>query len=183
MLNCKLIYKFILIVLIIIVMQTSTCNAGCASDGGVEIPVPEIPDTTSKLLIPKSMKSAEISPKKPDMPIKAPEVSEAKEKIPEIQESQKPEVKIQEPEKALKPEFKVKPSEKKNFLLSFFTMLDALVKTILLLLLTYAGILIYKHLKKRKMSGLPHYEEKIQEPRNVSEAVSSYVKHKLKKSA
>ncbi len=181
--SCRLIYKFIMVTLAVIVMHTGTCNAGCASDGGGEIPPPVIPDTSTGIKLQESMKPLEIQPKYRDIPIQAPVIPET------VKEKSAPDEKITSTDEPVKQE-PVKPDQKepvkqpeKDFLSSFLGLLWTLAKTAFLILLILAAVLAYLHMKKRRKYTSASDEVKNREPQTVSEAVSSYVKHKLKRSA
>jgi|GEM_PF-2645113 len=178
MFNYRFIDKFLLIALTIIVMQTKVCSAGCASDGGGEIPPPKIPDTSAQQMLHKAMKSAEKEPlKKADKPLPSPGISDEAEKA----EVKKPEKKP-EPEVEKQKADKKKAKPEKEFLSYVGGMLSILLKTILLIFIIFGGILLYRHLKGRRLFAFPKHEKKENgEPQTVSEAVSSYIKHKLKR--
>ncbi len=69
---------------------------------------------------------------------------------------------------------------KKSFVSAFFGMLISLTKVILFILFIYALILLYK--KYKNINALKQISplENSKEPETISEAVSSYVKHKIK---
>lgn len=166
-------------------MQTGTCNAGCASDGGGAIPPPEIPDTSAGV-IQKTMKPTEKTPVEPDKLLEKPIIPEDEkiaEKPPEKTEVEAAEEEAKPVEEVVQPERVEKPAEKKDFLSSFMGMFDALLKTILLILFIAGGILLYKKLRQLIPGKPAETGERLREPRTVSEAVSSYLSHKIKKRA
>ncbi len=181
MTSCKLIHRFIIITLTVIVMQTGAGCAGCASDGGGEIPPPKIPDTTAGMFVQESLKAADAGPVEPQMPDKMPEVPE--EKVTPEKPAEHAEADVDREEATAPPEQETRPAQKDGFMASVMKMLNALVKTVFLILLLFAGVLLYKHLKNRKLTGAAKTGHKVTEPRTVSEAVSSYVRHKIKKNA
>jgi len=132
-------------------IQTSCCCVGYASDGGDYMPPPSVSQDQP---LPK------ITVEKPNAVAQAPE----KVVSPVVQET---------------PE--VKPEKKEGFIPTVLKMFAALGKIVLLILLGFGGVLLYKYLKEQKLFGLPGKQEKTGEPSNVSQAVASYVKHKLKK--
>lgn len=177
MLNYRLINKLIIITVTVIIMHTSSCNAGCASDGGGEIPPPKIPDTSAGIMK-KIMKPAETTPIKPDVKI------EAQEKTSIKTETEKKEAK--KAEKKLSPDKKEPSAEHaagQSFLSLFLNMLGVLAKTLLFILLTAGAFLLYKALRKGTPANQKQKEDKINQPSNISEAVSSYISHKIKKNA
>ncbi len=161
--NHKLLYKFIIVALAIIVMQTKYSYAGCASDGGGPIPAPKLPDLSAKLI---------------EKPTTSSIFSEAeKQKIPE-KKIEKTENILQPPKKELTQQ--APPEKKGSFWSAIFNMFTLLFKIIVLILLIYGGILLYRKLKAIK--GYPEAQGDIPEANTISEAVASYVRHKIKRS-
>lgn len=149
-------YKSIVIVLSAFIICVSW---SCASDSGVmpvdetpEIPPPSIAEVPKTMLI-----QAQEEPEKIEKPEKS-------EKIEE-KELQKPVEKKQTQ----------KPSNN-----GFYNTIKALVKTLLLILVVAGIYLLYKKIKSKKPSQKLESKE-FTEPETISEAVSSYVRHRLRR--
>jgi len=156
----------------IIIMQANYCSAGCASDD-MKIPPPKLPNMD--LMKEQQISPPKVSVKLPDESLKGPET---------IQLEQQVEQKIQPAEKPQKVEKPLPPQPKKGngFISALFNMFAVLIKVVLLLGLVYGGILLYKRFKEQQPAPSAEQEEIPGMPRTVSEAVSSYVKHRIKKS-
>lgn len=181
----KLLYKTILICMTVVVMQTNYCSAGCASDD-MHIPPPDL----SKMdLMQDKQAPPKVSNRLPDEPLPPPK-SLIEEKVAPEKESKVAEESkqvAQESANLEKPE-PVIPKKSNGFVGVLVKMFSALVKVILLLTVIYAGILLYRRLKEMQLLPLKKKEETSQkvtsgEPETVSEAVSSFVKHRIKKNS
>ena len=151
----KLLCKFIAVILILttVVMHVNCC---CASDSGIIY----------------GEKISEISPQIIGEFSKPPKLPEPPESF-KLHEKPKPPVMITKP-----PPSKV--AQPGGFGAVFFNMLKNLGKIIILIFALAGVYLIYIKKIKRKKS-FSEAEKHIEEPETISEAVFSYIQHKLKK--
>jgi hypothetical protein len=193
-----LLYKIISVVLTTAVIYISCCSA---SDSGVMtyeepsyIPAPSVQKAPKTLIIQEKPETQEKITKKEQLTAPLKEEIKKAEKADIEKSVEKENHDITEPEyppeimtevegeEQVQPQIPQKtPSEEKpTFTNLIFNALVALGKSILLILSAAAAYLLYKKIKAKK-TALKAEKKEIKEPTTIGEAVSSYVKHKLRK--
>lgn len=191
----KLLYKVISVVLTTAVVYISCCPA---SDSGVMIgkepayiPPPAEQKAPKRIVIKKAPKIVEKPHPPQPSPTPAPKatVEKFEPQIPQPQAKETPEITEQEPAAPITPQGeKTQPESqkqpplepKRDFGGLLLKMLVALCKSIAIILAAAGAYFIYKKaMAKKSAPKTPGGDT--EEPKTIGEAVSSYIKHRLRK--
>lgn len=168
----KSLYRIISVVLTTAIVYTSCCavaDSGVIDEEPGYIPPPGIQVAPKTLVIEKV-------PEAPKLPVTPPEPAPQPQPEPEPTPEPKP-----APEPAPPPPEQQAPIEQEEgFISKIIQMVIALCKTIALIIGLVGAYILYKKFMTKKLVGAA-VKAPGEEPKTVEEAISSYIKHKLKK--